>query len=73
MAGRAGITAIGPLIDMIAIHCQRAVTASGALTLSLQILDRAAKAPAAPTRYVMAAIRKTPFEWQKYIDEAGLA
>lgn len=72
MAGRAGIVSIGPIMEVIAIHCQREVTASSALTLSLQILDRAMRAPAAPGRYVMAAIRKTPFEWQKYIDESGL-
>lgn len=73
LAGQAGIQSIGPVMDVIAIHCQRKLAASDALTIALEILSRAKNHPSAPGRYVAAAIRKEPFIWQKYIDERGLA
>jgi hypothetical protein len=73
MAGQAGIRDVGALIDGIHLACDREVDAGNALAIALEILHRPKHRPVAPERYVMAAIRRESFIWQKYIDERGMA
>jgi len=74
VASRAGLTERGlqNIADCAREECNRDIGLTEALTLALAILDKAKTVPRAPVPYVTTAIRKTPFEVQKYIDEAGL-
>jgi hypothetical protein len=73
MASQAGIRDLDSIRRSIWHHTQRRLAASDVLTVALEILSRAKNHPNAPERYVIAALRKEPFIWQKYIDERGMA
>jgi hypothetical protein len=70
LAGQRGITSLRTVVDAIQRNCGVTLDADQAFQVSVWILDKAKTAPAAPQRYVTAAIAKSPLEVQKHIYEA---
>lgn len=70
LASQRGVTSLRSVVDAILRHTGLTVTADQAYQVSMWILDKAKQAPAAPQRYVTAAIAKSPHEVQQHIHEA---
>lgn len=66
-AARRGITSLRTVADAIHRHTTCAVDAYQAYNVAATVLDKAPKAPAAPQRYVTAAIAKNPAEIEQLI------
>lgn len=72
MAARKGITSLRVIVDAIHRHTGLRVDAVGAYQVADSLLDRAKTWPANPSRYVTAAIGKSPAEVQQFIHERAL-
>ena len=70
LADQRGITSLRSVVDAIGRHCAVTVTADQAFQVSVWLLDKAKTSPAAPQRYVTAAIAKSPAEVQQHIYES---
>lgn len=68
-----GVTDVGAVIGELERSTGRVVDAVGARRVALHLLGKAAQQPRSGQRYVLSAIRKSPFEVQQHIDEEGLA
>jgi len=71
LAAQQGITNLRTVVDAIYRATGLTVTADQAFQVSVWLLGKAKDAPAAPQRYVIAAIAKSPFEVQKHIHEGA--
>jgi hypothetical protein len=70
LAGQRGIASLEAIADSVAVNCRLTIDADQAYQLAVRILDRAKQPPAAPERYVLAAIKKSPAEVQKFLYES---
>lgn len=68
LAAQHGVTNLALIAQAIAEHTGREVSASDAWRVSLDILQRAKRVPSSGQRYVLGAIRQSPFEVQQFID-----
>lgn len=68
LAAQQGITSLQAVIDAVAKHAHRTISADTAYRLSLHILQKSKRWPDAPQRYVTGAISRSQFEIQKFID-----
>ena len=72
LAAQRGVTSLRAVVDAVARHTGLDVDASGALRVSLWILDKRKDAPDAPQRYVTGAISKSAPEVQQFIHAEAL-
>lgn len=71
LAAQQGIHDLPGLVERIDDQLGRRIDANRAYQLALHLLGKARDHPDAPQRYVEACIEQSPFEVQKWIDEAA--
>ena len=70
IAAQRGIASLAMVVDAIHRHTAARVDESGALQVSLWLLEKAKSWPDNPERYVIRCIERTPAEVEKHIFEA---
>jgi hypothetical protein len=73
LAGQHGVTDLALVVHAIAECTGRDVTRDQAWQVAFDILQRAKRHPSSAQRYVVAAIRQSPFEVQQFIDRQVVA
>lgn len=72
-AARAGILDVPALVAHIEKHTQIRVSGDRAIGIAQHLLDKAARPPRAPQRYVLAAIAQSPADVEQHILSGGAA
>ena len=72
LAAQRGVTSLRAVADAVTRHTGLTLDASGALRVSLWILDKRKDAPAAPQRYVTGSISKSAPEVAQFIHTEAL-
>lgn len=69
LAAQAGVANLTAVVEQVAKHTGRAITADSAFQLSTHLLGKAKSYPKNPQAYVTRSISLSPFEVQQFIDE----
>lgn len=73
LAGQQGIDDLGAVVDAVARHARRSVSADGAFRVCMELLGKAKSQPVHPAPYVLRSIERTPAEVQQFIDRELIA